>query len=126
MHSGETRWCPTGRSKRKSATTPSPSLETSTGTTSAKRQPTLSNTFEASNQVENLITLNGRASAFDTKTRIKNAIARQAALDAERILVEVDVTEVTLTGRVASWNERKSGRQSCLGLTPRERGPQQA
>ncbi len=58
--------------------------------------------------VQNLITLKGRASAFDTKTRVKNAIARQAALDAERILVAVDGTEVTLTGRVASWNEKKA------------------
>jgi osmotically-inducible protein OsmY len=58
--------------------------------------------------VQNLITLNDRASAFDTKTRIKHAIARQAALDAEKILVEVDGTEVTLTGSVANWNERKA------------------
>ncbi|GAA4042107.1 BON domain-containing protein [Arthrobacter methylotrophus] len=58
--------------------------------------------------VQNLITLKGRASALDTKTRVKNAIARQAALDAERIVVTVDGTEVTLTGRVASWNERKA------------------
>ncbi|MDQ0028693.1 BON domain-containing protein [Arthrobacter bambusae] len=58
--------------------------------------------------VENLITLKGRASAVDTKTRVKNAIARQAALDAESILVTVDGTEVTLTGRVASWNEKKA------------------
>ncbi|MDQ0210419.1 hypothetical protein BMF89_01395 [Arthrobacter sp. SRS-W-1-2016] len=58
--------------------------------------------------VQNLITLKGRASAFDTKTRVKNAIGRQAALDADRIVVAVDGTEVTLTGRVASWNERKA------------------
>ncbi|GAA5198264.1 BON domain-containing protein [Arthrobacter gyeryongensis] len=58
--------------------------------------------------VQNLITLKGRASAFDTKTRVKNAIARQAALDADRIVVAVDGTEVTLTGRVASWNERRA------------------
>ncbi|HJV98463.1 MAG TPA: BON domain-containing protein [Arthrobacter sp.] len=58
--------------------------------------------------VQNLITLNGRASAVDTKTRVKNAMARQAALDAEKILVAVDGTEVTLTGRVATWNERKA------------------
>ncbi|WP_115790416.1 BON domain-containing protein [Arthrobacter silvisoli] len=58
--------------------------------------------------VQNLITLKGRASAFDTKTRVKHAIARQAALDAERIVVAVDGTEVTLTGRVASWNEKKA------------------
>jgi osmotically-inducible protein OsmY len=58
--------------------------------------------------MQNLITLKGRASAFDTKTRVKNAIARQAALDADRIVVTVDGTEVTLTGWVASWNERKA------------------
>lgn len=58
--------------------------------------------------VRNLITLKERASAVDTKIRVKNAIARQAALDAENILVEVDGTEVTLTGRVANWNERKT------------------
>ncbi|HET7139507.1 MAG TPA: BON domain-containing protein [Arthrobacter sp.] len=63
--------------------------------------------------VQNLITLKARASAFDTKTRVKNAIARQAALEAERIVVTVDGTEVTLTGKVASWNERKAASKAA-------------
>ncbi|HEU5222129.1 MAG TPA: BON domain-containing protein [Candidatus Lumbricidophila sp.] len=57
--------------------------------------------------VDNRITLAKRASAADTAERIKNALARSAALDAKAISVTANGNTVTLTGAVRSWSERR-------------------
>lgn len=57
-------------------------------------------------RVENQIKLDNRPSAPDTETRIKNALVRNASLDANSIHVAVNGETVTLTGRVSSWLEK--------------------
>lgn len=64
-------------------------------------------------RVDDRTTLTDRPSAEDTSLRIKNALARNAALDAEKIHVAVNGTEVTLTGRVPSWSERKQAEHAA-------------
>lgn len=56
--------------------------------------------------VENRVTLSARPSAADTQERIKNALVRNAQLDANHIVVTVAGTTVTLTGHVRSWAEK--------------------
>ncbi|WP_026554403.1 BON domain-containing protein [Arthrobacter sp. 35W] len=63
--------------------------------------------------VEDRLALTDRPSAEDTSVRIRNALARNAALDAEKIAVTVNGTEVTLTGRVPSWTERKQAEHAA-------------
>lgn len=57
--------------------------------------------------VDNRITLKRRPTADDTAERIKNAFVRNATLDANTITVSVSGSEVTLTGTVHSWAEKK-------------------
>ena len=57
--------------------------------------------------VSNLITLKGKPVAIDIKERIAAALKRSAQLEAERIQVDVDGTQVTLKGRVRSWAEHE-------------------
>lgn len=57
--------------------------------------------------VDSRIELRHRPSAADTAERIKNALVRNAAVDAQRVTVTVDGTEVTLTGTLPSWAEKK-------------------
>ncbi|SFN54491.1 BON domain-containing protein [Mycetocola miduiensis] len=57
--------------------------------------------------VDNQITLRRRPSADDTAERIKNAFVRNATLDANTITVSVSGSEVTLSGSVHSWAEKK-------------------
>jgi osmotically-inducible protein OsmY len=57
--------------------------------------------------VSNLLTLKAKAIADDVKDRIAAALQRSAQLEAERIKVNVDGTQVTLTGRVRSWSEHE-------------------
>lgn len=60
------------------------------------------------NYVNNLVTLTPRVSAPDTERRIHDAIARNAQLDADSITVAVSGHEVTLTGTVRSWAEKRA------------------
>jgi osmotically-inducible protein OsmY len=53
------------------------------------------------------IMLKGKPVATDIKDRIAAALKRSAQLEADRIHVQVDGTEVTLTGRVRSWTEHE-------------------
>jgi osmotically-inducible protein OsmY len=57
--------------------------------------------------MSNEITLKGKPLAADIKERIGAALKRSAQIDAEGIKVDVDGSEVTLTGRVRSWSEHE-------------------
>ena len=56
--------------------------------------------------VIDLITLKPRATPFEIRQRIEDALKRRAALDATSISVETNGSEVTLRGTVRSWAER--------------------
>jgi len=57
-------------------------------------------------RVSDAITLTERPSAADAEARIKDALTRNAQVDAQAIEVTVSGTRVTLTGTVASWAEK--------------------
>ncbi|WP_169580605.1 MULTISPECIES: BON domain-containing protein [Microbacterium] len=57
-------------------------------------------------RVENQITLRSRPSAHDTEKRIRDALTRNALLDAQTIHVSVEGSNVVLTGVVHSWAEK--------------------
>jgi osmotically-inducible protein OsmY len=56
--------------------------------------------------VDNRIQLSGRPDPRDVEHRVREAIIRNAALDARHIVVTVEGTELTLTGSVRSWIEK--------------------
>jgi osmotically-inducible protein OsmY len=56
--------------------------------------------------VSNLIAVKARAQAVDVKSRIEEALKRNAQLEAEAIRVKVDGSKVTLEGKVRAWYER--------------------
>jgi osmotically-inducible protein OsmY len=65
--------------------------------------------------VDSRITLAARASAADAEERIKNALARNALLDANTITATVDGNTVTLTGTVSSWAEKLQATKAVWG-----------
>jgi osmotically-inducible protein OsmY len=64
-------------------------------------------------RLTNEITLSSRASAEDTKERIAAALKRNAVIDVDNITVQVDGTEVTLSGHVGSWDERHQAERTA-------------
>ncbi|WP_434318478.1 BON domain-containing protein [Leifsonia sp. P73] len=58
-------------------------------------------------QVESRIELTRRPQADDVAEEIRNALVRNAILDAGRITVSVDGDEIALTGSVGSWTEHQ-------------------
>jgi osmotically-inducible protein OsmY len=56
--------------------------------------------------VSNLIAVKARAQAVDVKSRIEEALKRNAQLEADAIRVKVDGSKVTLEGKVRAWYER--------------------
>ncbi|MFE1644294.1 BON domain-containing protein [Microbacterium sp. P01] len=56
--------------------------------------------------VDNRITRSARPSASDTEERIRNAIVRNAQLDANHVTVTAEEGTVLLHGRVRSWAEK--------------------
>lgn len=65
--------------------------------------------------VDSRITLAARPTAADAEERIKNALARNALLDANSITATVDGNTVTLTGTVHSWAEKLQAAKAVWG-----------
>jgi osmotically-inducible protein OsmY len=64
--------------------------------------------------VTNLLSLKGGMPvASDIKLQIAGALQRSAGIDADRINVEINGSEVTLTGRVHSWSEHESAAETA-------------
>lgn len=63
--------------------------------------------------VRNLIELAPRSCAHDTAERIERALARNAAIDADRITVHAEGSSVTLTGFVRSWAEKMAAESAA-------------
>ncbi|MBU4556969.1 MAG: BON domain-containing protein [Actinobacteria bacterium] len=57
--------------------------------------------------VDSRITLSARPSAADAEERIRNALTRNAQIDANHVHVSVAGNTVTLTGVVHSWAEKQ-------------------
>lgn len=65
--------------------------------------------------VSDQIAIKPRVSASIVKSDIEAALKRRAKSDAQKIFVEVEGGDVTLTGTVHSWSERDLARHSAWG-----------
>lgn len=63
--------------------------------------------------VSNLIAIKPRVSSTEIRTKIEAALQRAAALDAQRITVEIEGSKVFLRGRVHAWAEREEAEHAA-------------
>lgn len=66
--------------------------------------------------VTNLIGLKSRVQVGDVKASIDNALRRNAELEAANIRLQAMDGEVTLSGNVHSWHERRAAEQAAWGV----------
>lgn len=64
-------------------------------------------------EVKNLITIAPHAIDRDIRTRIEDALRRNANLDSEKVTVTIDGEHVTLSGTVATWLQRESAERAA-------------
>ncbi|MET3373523.1 osmotically-inducible protein OsmY [Variovorax boronicumulans] len=67
--------------------------------------------------VSNLVKVKPKVTPADVEKKIHEALARQAAREANRLIITVDGSQVTLRGTVHSWTERDAV-QGAAWATP--------
>ncbi|MGD0720496.1 MAG: BON domain-containing protein [Roseiarcus sp.] len=66
--------------------------------------------------VSNLLAVRPRVNAHDVKSRIEDALRRNAEIEATGVRVNVSGSTVTLEGSVASWHERAVAEQAAWAI----------
>ncbi len=66
--------------------------------------------------ISNLIVVKPRVQPSDVRRKIEESFEREAAIDAQHIDVQVNGSEVTLSGRVRSWAERHAAEKAAWSV----------